>query len=92
MIDDLIAQNKKMLEYAKSAGGQCPYFIDVLRANIAMLELQKSGVTVSRECAEHSMADIEYIYRTDPAFKPFKVETNRNWQELRAALSAKESE
>jgi len=92
MIDALIEENKAMLEYAKASDVE---FIDVLRKNIAALELQKSGVWVSREDAEATLI----LYRAMHVYagnnKYTKESINhyaRMIDKFSAALSAKESE
>lgn len=90
-MNDLIEENKAMLEYAKVSGVE---FIDVLRKNIAAMELQKSGVLVSRDCVHASIAAMEVIGEDAPndPHDEAVIVYNKMLQELRAALSAKESE
>ena len=45
-----------------------------------------TDIIISRKCAGDAQADIEYIYRSDPAFKDFDVKDNENWKELEVAL------
>lgn len=87
-MNDLIEENKAMLEYAKVSGVE---FIDVLRKNIAAMELQKSGVTVSREIALRAQACFgleadKHRMGTD------ENEWDDYYDEVETALSAKESE